>query len=258
MVGLSPDEPLLVIAQKIMDAGIGIIAGAKVEIGPEWARNPKVIALALLSRTLANLKGAIGMLREGLVVEARTLTRCVCENFICVGGLAAQGSKFVADLVADEAAHRRRQGKIVLQRSDVDLDDTGEKLRKYLDELLRRHTDARPLNLRAVADASAAKDAYLHFSVLSSDSAHVSGRSLNRHLAREVEGDTVFLRVNVAPEPDPAELLRTLGWLCSMALGVCVGANEVLGGTPVGVTLLSLSDEFQTLTGEAPSTSVSG
>jgi hypothetical protein len=51
----------LTFAQEVMDAGIGIIAGAKVEIGQEWARNPKVVALALLSRSLGNLGGAIGI-----------------------------------------------------------------------------------------------------------------------------------------------------------------------------------------------------
>jgi hypothetical protein len=51
-------SPLLSFAQKVMDVGIGIIAGAKIEIGREWARNPKVIALTLLSRSLGNLKGA--------------------------------------------------------------------------------------------------------------------------------------------------------------------------------------------------------
>ncbi|MFZ1924493.1 MAG: DUF5677 domain-containing protein [Xanthobacteraceae bacterium] len=248
MAALDPSEPLFAIAQKIMDAGVGIVAGAKVEIGSEWARNPKVIALALLSRTLANLKGGTALLRDGLVVEARTVTRCACENFICIGGLAAHGSKFVEDLVADEAVQRRRQGKFVLGRFDADVDDTGEKLRHYLDEMERKHPKARQLNLRHVADTSAVKDAYLQFMMLSSDSAHVSARSLNRHFAREHERDTIFLSLNVAPEPTQAELRQTLDWLCAMSLGVCVGANEVLGGTPVGTMLRSLSDEFQITT----------
>jgi hypothetical protein len=50
-------DDLYAVAQKLMDAGVGIIAGAKVEIGPEWARNPKVIALTLLSRTFGQSQG---------------------------------------------------------------------------------------------------------------------------------------------------------------------------------------------------------
>ena len=82
--------PLLTYAQKLMDVGVGIIAGAKIEIGQEWARNPKVVALTLLSRSLGNLKGAVGMVQQSLVVEARSLTRLACENLVCAGALAAR------------------------------------------------------------------------------------------------------------------------------------------------------------------------
>ena len=92
------NAPLLAFAQKLMDVGIGIIAGAKVEKGPEWARNPKVIALTL--PTSSNLK-ALGMVHQNLLVEARSLTRLACENLICAGALAARGTGFVNDLVLD-------------------------------------------------------------------------------------------------------------------------------------------------------------
>src|SRR6516162_849973 len=92
-------SPLLNFTQNLMDVGISIIAGAKVEIGQEWARNPKVVALTLLSRSLANLKGGIVMVHQNLVVEARGMTRMACENLICLGGLAAQGTEFVNNLI---------------------------------------------------------------------------------------------------------------------------------------------------------------
>src|ERR1700692_2262680 len=97
-----------------MDVGLGIIAKAKVAIDQEWARNPKVVALTLLSRSLGNLKGAVAMVHQNLVVEARALTRCACENLICLGGLAALASEFVTALVADKAASRKRKGKLLL------------------------------------------------------------------------------------------------------------------------------------------------
>jgi hypothetical protein len=247
LAGLNPDDPLFAFAQKLMDIGIGIIAGAKVEIGQEWARNPKVVTLTLLSRTLANLKGAVLMIREGLVVEARTLTRSACENVICVGGFAARGSAFVEELVDDEAASRRRRGNFILAGNGSDIGDTARKLGRYLKELEEKRPKFRTLNLRSVADASAVRGAYLHFLQLSSDAAHVSATSLNRHLAREYEGDTIYLRVDVAPDPTAAELRQTLEWLCFLVLGVCVGANEMLGGTPIGMMLRSLAIEFDTL-----------
>jgi hypothetical protein len=83
--------------------------------------------------------------------------------------------------------------------------------------------------------------------MLSGDATHVSATSLTRHLVREQEGDTVYLRVDVAPEPRHEEMYDTVDILCAVLLGVCVATNEVLGGTPVGVVLRSMADEFDFL-----------
>ena len=83
--------------------------------------------------------------------------------------------------------------------------------------------------------------------MLSGDATHVSATSLNRHLVREHEGDTLYLRVDVAPEPRAQEMYDTVEILCAVLLGVCVATNEVLGGTPVGVVLRSMADEFDFL-----------
>jgi len=240
--------PLLTFAQKLMDVGIGIIAGAKVEIGQEWARNPQVIALTLLSRSLGNLKGGIGMVHQNLVVEARSLTRLACENLICAGALAARGSGFVNDLVQDEAASRKRKGKLLLEHAEgQSLLDVTDKLRGYLAELEKKHPRVKGLNMRQEAEASAVRQAYVWYVMLSGDSLHVSAASLDRHLVREREGDTVYLRVDVAPKPRPEEMYDTVEILCAALLGVCVATNEILGGTPVGVVLRSMADEFDVL-----------
>jgi hypothetical protein len=39
----------------------------------------------------------------------------------------------------------------------------------------------------------------------------------------------------------------TVEILCAVLLGVCVATNEILGGTPVGLMLRSLVDEFDFL-----------
>ena len=61
------------------------------------------------------------------------------------------------------------------------------------------------------------------------------------------EGETVYLRVDVAPEARPEEMYETVEILCAVVLGVCVASNEILGGTPVGVVLRSMADEFDFL-----------
>src|SRR5262245_39672914 len=173
-----------------MDMGIGIIADAKVDITEKWAREPKVIALTLLSRTLANLKGAVSMIHQKLVVEARMLTRCCFENLICIGALNVRGSEFVNDLISDHAASGRRQGNLLLQQaSKASIAPFEDKIRAFIADLERKHPKAKKLNTRDAANVSAVRQAYLWFSLLSSHAVHVSARSLGRHLAREKEGD---------------------------------------------------------------------
>jgi hypothetical protein len=70
---------------------------------------------------------------------------------------------------------------------------------------------------------------------------------VNRHLVREHEVGTIYLRVDVAPEPRPEEIYDTVETLCAVLLGVCVATNEILGGTPVGVVLRSMADELDFL-----------
>jgi hypothetical protein len=247
------NAPLLAFAQKLMDAGIGIIAGAKVEIGQEWARNPKVIALTLLSRSLGNLKGAVGMVHQGLVVEARGLTRMACENLICLGGLAAQGTEFINNLIEDEALSRKKKGKLLRDHAESQqLGEVTDKLRAYVEELEQKYPKPKKLEIRRTAEASAVRQAYVWYTILSSDALHVSAASLNRHLIRELEGDTMYLRVDVAPKPNPHEAYDTVEILCSVLLGVCIAANEVLGGTPVGLMLRSMVDEFDLLKAAHP------
>jgi len=57
----------------------------------------------------------------------------------------------------------------------------------------------------------------------------------------------MYLRVDVAPEPRTEEMHDTIEILCAVLLGVCVAANDVLGGTPVGVVLRSMADELEFL-----------
>lgn len=209
--------PLLDFAQKLTNVGIGIVAGSKVEIGQEWARNPKVIALTLLSRSLGNLTGAIGMVQQNLVVEARSLTRSACENLICLGGLAAKGTEFVKNLIEDEALSRKKKGKLLRDHAESqDLGEITDNLRAYVAELERKYPKPKKLDMRGTAEASAVRQAYVWHTMLSGDALHVSATSLNRHLVREFEDDTMYLRVDVAPAPRLEEMYETVDILCAV------------------------------------------
>lgn len=63
-------------AAALRQTGLNLFAASNVRITEDGAADLKVLGLMLLARTLSNLKGALIMLREDLIVEARVLARC--------------------------------------------------------------------------------------------------------------------------------------------------------------------------------------
>ena len=69
---------------------------------------------------------------------------------------------------------------------------------------------------------------YPAYALLSLDAAHASVTALKRHYR---QGEKGFRTVEVVPPFKPRERLETLDMACNAVLGVCLGVNEILGGT---------------------------
>lgn len=111
-------------AQNLADVALEITSQCDNVGGITGARDPKVIALALLARSLGHFKAVCRLLEVGLIVEARTLTRCIFENLFMQGGLAERGDEFVQKMVDDVVKSRQSRGSWVLgwldeQRSNL-------------------------------------------------------------------------------------------------------------------------------------------
>src|SRR6266851_824712 len=185
---------LFAFGERLIDAGIGIIADSKIEVPHAfWGRDPKVVALTLLSRTLSNFKGASIMVREDLLVEAQVLTRCCFENLISAAGLHTDSAKFIDALVRDEATSRRKRGKFILERQNPDgqVREYETPLREYLKKLEEEYPKAATLNQRHIAESTVLRDAYIYYGHFSAIATHVSASSLSHHLKSEVENDQV-------------------------------------------------------------------
>jgi hypothetical protein len=52
-------EKAILYSQKLLDAAIGVVGAARVELNANWARDPKIIALAILCRSISNFRAAI-------------------------------------------------------------------------------------------------------------------------------------------------------------------------------------------------------
>ena len=81
--------------------------------------------------------------------------------------------------------------------------------------------------------------------------AHPSITALRRYFQWELEGDTRFLTFNVVPSFKEKERLATILEACSALLGVCVGVNQLLGGTSKNEALRELCERFDAQSGDA-------
>jgi Family of unknown function (DUF5677) len=240
---------LMAYAQKLMDVGIEVTAQANFEIGLKWAKEPKVIALTLLCRTLGNMKGAVQLMQQGMFVEAQILTRCCIENLICIGAVRQTGDEFVEELLRADAASKKKQVNLVIgmYAEDTDRTDSVIRLREVVKGIEASHPKATQLNTKKLADGNPVGSSYLMFSVLSEKAVHVSASSLARHLGQDLEGENLFLRVEIAPIYPEMEFVKLLQELFGTVLGIIVGTNEIVGGTNAGSKLAELLNELDHL-----------
>lgn len=235
-------------AQDLMNVGIEVAAQSNVEVGDKWAQEPKVIALTLLCRSLGHLKGATSLLEQRLLVEASVIVRCCVENLICVGALRQKGEAFVAELLSAAADGDHKLANLALEAlRDGEKTETVSRLEEIVRSLRSTNPKPRRLNTRALSQENPVGSNYILFSVLSGQAAHVSARSLGRHLKQFHEGGNQHLHLEIAPNPTDEQLLTLLVDLLRTVLGVIVGVNEILGGTEPGRRLFALTDEFEAI-----------
>jgi Family of unknown function (DUF5677) len=242
-------DALISYAQKLMDVGIEVTAQANVVIGTKWAKEPKVIALTLLCRTLGQMKGAVLLLQERMFVEAQVLVRCCIENLICIGAVSKTGDAFVDELLRADAASKKKHANMVIDSyaEDEERTDSVIRLLEVVKGIKASHPKAMPLNTKKLAEDNPVGSSYLMFSILSEQAVHVSASSLARHLGRDIEGDKIFLRIDIAPDPTDVQLVKLLLELLDSVLGVIVGANEIVGGTNAGTKLGGLNSELDSI-----------
>lgn len=249
MTTVQKREALLTYAQRLMDVGIEVVAQAHVELGPKWAKEPKVIALTILCRTLGNMKGAVSLVTQRLLIEAQVLTRCCTENLICIGALLQTGDAFVHELLRADAASKKKQAGMAIETygKSEERAESVIRLGEIVKAIEAKHPKAKPLNTKELSKKNPVGLSYVMFSVLSERAAHVSLTSLGRHLGRDLEGDNVYLRVDIAPDPTGKQLDELLLELLGTVLGVIVGTNEIVGGTKPGRELQALMEDFEGL-----------
>jgi hypothetical protein len=85
-----------------------------VQPNQERARDPKVIALTLLCRSICNFRAATLLIQQEHVVKAAALVRLLSENLLWLGALRESGSEFVKDMISDDRHKQKILGQLVM------------------------------------------------------------------------------------------------------------------------------------------------
>jgi hypothetical protein len=230
------------LARDLMQAGHDIFATADVQVTKKGYGDEKYLALTLLARTMSNFRGALLLLDNRRVIEGRIITRCCFENSFWVAGLVEEGEKFSREMLYDTISHRQKAGQHIFASGAPLGDEVETRLRDWMRANSKKFQNPEQLNPKEVADKTRIGRSYILYEKLSADSCHPSLDALHRHLiphtAEEIGG------VDVEPVASNRELAETLKYLCMAVMGVCVGVNQLIGGTRGGAALNGLADRY--------------
>ena len=247
---MASKEDWLAYADRLYAKGVDVFNHSTVMESAAGTKDPKMVGLTLLARTLNTFQATANLLGSGHVVEARTLTRCCWENLFWIAALTRKGDEFVKAMELDDAASRMKRANAMLGWTKTQKDqefDFVEKLQTFHADMEAKH-GKKP---GTIQHEKAAIDGGVHggynlYRELSGDAAHPSAVSLSRHVTWS-DGDNGTFTVHAKPELDVREVEDTLELLCNAVLGVVVAANQVTEGTDAGEPLNPLAADFKTL-----------
>jgi Family of unknown function (DUF5677) len=171
-------------AETLGQLGYDIIGGKRITHTAKGFLEPKVLSITLLSRALSNFRGAIILLTNGLVVEARILVRSCYENLFWIGGLIAEGDKFAQKMLHADVKSKHARVEFIFEQGIKLSEKLEKKLRAQMRDMKKKSPKPQPLHPQDVALGGVLRDGYLIYSQLSADAAHPSLESLNRHIVR--------------------------------------------------------------------------
>ena len=238
-------------AQKLLDAAIDVVGAAAehVELNQhDWARDPKVVGLTILCRSISNFRAALLLVQdEHQKLEARVLVRLLYENHLWLAALRERGPEFVQDMLKDERFHREALSELTLMiNSTQGGDATGPdalKLRNLIKDLGPQFPPPKKLDAKKTA-AEGGVMAYFEYLRLSLDAVHCSITALGYHLWSErIKGKTEHV-LSVVPRTAPADVLSTVLHSCRALIATARDAAELIGFTTAIATLAAFETEF--------------
>jgi hypothetical protein len=238
---------LLDTGRAVLDAAESKVDAIPIDPNVNWARDPKVVGLAILCRTVSNFNAAMSLVHQGHVLEGRVLVRLMYENLLWMGALRERRSDFVQDMIENERFNQKALAQLTMKMTGKYGADVNSEcaltLRSIITELEKKA--ATKLRTDKIAASGAVETAYVEYQRFSLDAAHCSVTALGRHLFRENAGNVVNRVVSVQAKTLPDETLSTILHACRALMGVVVGANELLEGTAANTAINAIVREFE-------------
>ena len=241
-------QKLLPLCEELGQAALKIAGQVELKVTEHKLLDPNLLALALLCRTLGNFRGTVRLVEQGLLVEARVLTRCCFENVLMIGGLFAEGSTFSEKIKADDVAGRKNRLKFMMDNSEI-FDGLSDETRQEMEkaqESLQAAAKGRYLKFKEASAIGPFKQLYLAYSQYSGDAAHPTFTALMRHF--DFKGPKA--EFDVVPTPSDDQLDETLHLACVAMVSAAVAVNEMNGFTEAGKRLPELNGRLKALQAE--------
>jgi hypothetical protein len=158
----------------------------------------------------------------------------------------AKAKDFVKEMYDDHAKSLKSRASIVLgDMSGLDqiATDMAKHLEAKIEALMKNRPKAKIIKLENVASNSL-KSAYLYYRQLSADSAHTSVGTLKRHIRRRGDEFSIALEYSGSVEREAAKAVDVAS---NAAMGVCISATQLLGGSEADDLLRQLWNQYRAL-----------
>jgi hypothetical protein len=209
----------LTVCDALIDAAEAIVRAARAD----RANLPHILLMAILARSVSNLRAVRLLAKSGLFVEARSITRSLYENFFLAGAILVEPQRTCGDLKADHEKSKRRRGKILTDNTETYSPAQIDEIRRVMEEL----GPGRLLSPTTLAERASLNQYLIYYAQLSSDSTHASLDSLEHYLLLDEDSD--LKQMQVEPRFSTEDLADTVGWACQAFGGVLRIAQTALG-----------------------------
>lgn len=185
----------------------------------------KLWAIALLCRSTNNFAGMQLLLGDALIVEARTIVRCIYENLFRVGYLVSKGYEAVKTWLLDHDAANKVVGKELQEWAEDHEVEEVEEFARFMADLNGKKIPKSGMQTQATA--AGLREHYITYRMLSADAAHPTARVLARHAREESNGALTISGASLWTDDD--EELETRALACLAFLFICLGVNKLVG-----------------------------